>query len=98
MTMLDLQHEAVHLELFRQRGNWRCGPRGVQIYGDEIAAYQFEYELGKQHGFSDEYMQYLEQQIKRYENLLSGIPAPEMRPPIMPDPYFKRLGPVESGG
>jgi hypothetical protein len=94
MTILDMQHEAKHLELFRQRGNWRCGPGGAQVFSDEIEAYKFEYEFGKRNGFSDEYMQYLERQIKYYENLLAPTPAPEMRPPIMPDPYFKRLGPV----
>ena len=94
MTILDMQHEAKHLELFRHRGNRRCGPGGQQVFSDEIEAYRFELELGKQHGFSDDYMKYLKRQITYYENLLSPIPNPEMRPPVMPDPYFKRLGPV----
>jgi hypothetical protein len=69
MTMLDMLHEQKHLELFKQRGNWKIG--GSQIWRDELEAYTFEYEIGKQHGFAKEYMEYLENRIKYYKGKLT---------------------------
>jgi hypothetical protein len=88
MTILDMQHEAKHLELFEQRGSWKHG--GGLGWRDEIEAYTMEYELGKQHEFSKEYTQYLDTQIGYYKALVSPD-GPGLRPSTMPDPFFKRM-------
>ena len=91
MTVLDMQHEAIHLELFQQRGNWKWVDG--QLYRDEIEAYKFEYELGRQQGFSEEYMEYLQRQIDTYKYLLSPDGPGGLRPSTMPDPFMKRIDP-----
>jgi len=88
MTVLDMQHEAKHLELFQQRGNWKTG--GGQVFRDEIEAYSFEYELGKQKGFSKDYMEYLEKKIEYYKGLASPDGPGGQRPSTMPDAFFKK--------
>jgi hypothetical protein len=79
-------HEAKHLELFERRGN--CKPGSGQADRDEIEVYLYEYELGKQHGFSAEYMRRVESRIAYHERRLRGPGAP--RPSRMPDPFMKR--------
>jgi hypothetical protein len=86
MSILDMWHEAKHLELFERRGN--CKPGSGQAYRDEIEVYRYEYELGKQRGFSAEYMSQVESRIAYYERRLSGPEA--SRPSWMPDPFMKR--------
>ena len=89
MSILDMWHEAKHFELFERRGNWKTG--SGQLEHDEIEIYQFEHELGKRHGFSRHYMDYLERQIADYRSRLEEPREP--RPSRMPDPFMKRFEP-----
>jgi hypothetical protein len=67
MTYLDMLHENVHLKQFLNAGNFHTGGGiGAQY---ELGAYSFEYQLGLEHGFSSEYMSYLETMIKAYGGL-----------------------------
>ena len=84
-------HEAKHLEIFERRGNCKNG--GGPRERDEIEAYQFEYELGKQHGFSEAYMAYLERRMADHREQREGREAP--RPSPMPDPFMKRSEPPD---
>lgn len=70
VSILDMWHEAKHLDLFEQRGNCKRG--AGQRARDEIEACQFEYELGNQHGFSGAYMGSLERRIAEYREELEG--------------------------
>ena len=94
MSILDLWHEAEHLELFERRGNRKTG--AGQGERDEIEAYQFEYDLGGQHGFSEAYIRYPERQLAFYRIRLEGPEPP--RPSRMPDSFMKRSGPPHRGG
>jgi hypothetical protein len=86
MSILDMWHEAKHLEPFERRGNRK--PGSGQAHRDEIEVYRYKHELGKQHGFSAEYMREVESRIAYYERRLSGPEAP--RPSRMPDPFMKQ--------
>jgi hypothetical protein len=64
MTHLDLRHEINHLQQFKQTGSMRIGGgRGARL---EFGSYMFERSLGVRHGFSGEYMNYLEGQLSGY--------------------------------
>jgi hypothetical protein len=86
MSILDMWHEAKHLELFERRGNRK--PGSGQADRDEIEVYQYEYELGKQHGFSARYMTEVERRIAYHQSRLRGPEDP--RPSRMPDPFMKQ--------
>jgi hypothetical protein len=88
MTIIDMLHEEKHLDLFHERENWKT--RAGQGWLDELVAYSYESRLGKQYGFSREYMDYLERRIEFYTEQLTRNPP---RPSTMPDPFMKRLEP-----
>lgn len=88
-TIMVMLHEAKHLELFERRGNFR--PGSGQLARDELEVYRYEFELGRQHGFSARYMSHLEGWIARFEKMLSGPEPP--RSSWMPDPFMKRFQP-----
>jgi hypothetical protein len=91
MSILDMWHEAKHLELFERRGNRKTA--AGQRARDEMEVYQFEYELGEQHGFSKAYMVYLDRRIADHREQLEGPEAPRLS--RMPDPFMKQSEPPD---
>ncbi len=63
MTYLDMLHEGIHLNQFSTAGSVRIGGGLGAKY--ELEAYQFEQQLGQEHGFSDAYMSYLQDMINK---------------------------------
>ncbi len=64
MTYLDMRHEIRHFQQLKQSGSLRTGGGRLQKY--ELEAYEYERSLGERHGFSKEYMEYLNQMIQFY--------------------------------
>jgi hypothetical protein len=64
MTYLDMRHELRHFQQLRQSGSLRIGGGRAQAY--ERAVYEYERSLGERHGFSKEYMEYLDKMIRFY--------------------------------
>lgn len=96
LSILDLWHEAKHLELFERRGD--CKPGSGQADRDEIEVYWYEYELGKQHGFSAEYMRRVESRIAYHERRLRGPEAVEDARPFQEAARVVTLRSAEPSG